>query len=260
MYFRDDFYIGPAIRQPLFVEVFQEMDIIEKTIGNVAGGRVLDVATQEGHFVRLLMKNLQSYTQIVGIDVDEDAIRKAQELIGDKKIQFLVMNAEQMDFAGESFDTVSISASLHHMGNVQQVLAEVGRVLKSGGHLIFAEMHRDGQTVAEFTSVYLHHWIGDVDTALGGIHNHTMYRQELVEHIEGLGLRETEYYDVVFRETDPLERANIEQLDDLVARVSERARGASSYAELKKQGDELRRRLREVGVQREPILLAIGKK
>lgn len=56
------------------------MDIIEEAISKVSGGRVLDVATQEGHFVRLLMKHLQSYTQIVGIDVDRDAIKKLRKL------------------------------------------------------------------------------------------------------------------------------------------------------------------------------------
>ena len=236
------------------------MDVLEKAINSVAAGKVLDVATQEGHFVRLLMKNLQSYTQIVGIDVDEDAIRKAQEAIKDKRVQFLVMNAEQMDFADESFDTVSISASLHHMGNVRQVLAEVGRVLKSGGNLIFAEMHRDGQTAAEFTSVYLHHWVGDVDTALGGVHNHTMSRQELIDHIGSLGLRKTKYYDVVDRETDPMGKTNVGQLEDMIARVTDRAKGAGSYDELEQRGGELRCRLREVGAQREPILIVIGKK
>ena len=45
------------------------MNIIERAISSIAGGRVLDVATQEGHFVQMLMKNLKSYTEIVGIDV-----------------------------------------------------------------------------------------------------------------------------------------------------------------------------------------------
>ena len=137
------------------------MDIIEKAIGKMVGGKVLDVATQEGHFVQFLTRNLQSYEQIVGIDVDQEAIKKAQETIRDTKIQFLIMNAEQMDFANDSFDTVSISASFHHLQNIQQVLVEINRVLKSGGNFILAEMHSDGQTDAELTTVYLHHWVGE---------------------------------------------------------------------------------------------------
>ena len=110
--------------------------VIEEAISKVVGGKVLDVATQEGHFVQLLMNNLQSYVQIVGIDIDQEAIKKAQETIRNKNIQFLVMNAERMGFGNENFDTVSISASLHHLPNIQQVLAEIKRVLKSGGNFI----------------------------------------------------------------------------------------------------------------------------
>ncbi|MBN1452699.1 MAG: class I SAM-dependent methyltransferase [Anaerolineales bacterium] len=236
------------------------MDIIQKAISKVTGGKVLDVATQEGHFVQLLMKNLQSYTQIVGIDIDQEAIKKAQENIREANIHFLVMNAEQMDFANESFDTVSISASFHHLPNIQQVLAEINRVLKSGGNFILAEMHRDGQTDAELTSVYLHHWIGDVDAVLGRVHNHTLGRQELVAFVESLGLKQVEYYDVFDRETNPMEKVNIEQLDKLIDRGTQRAEAAATYEELRKRGDELRQRLYKIGARSEPRLIVIGKK
>lgn len=236
------------------------MDIFGEIISKVAGGRVLDVATQEGHFIRLLMKNLQSYTQIVGIDLDSDAIIKAQETIRDKNILFLVMNAEQMNFENKSFDTVSISASLHHLPSIQQVLIEVSRVLKSGGNFILAEMHRDGRTEGELTSVYLHHWVAEVDTALGCVHNHTMGRHELIAYVETLGLRQVEFHDVIDRETDPMDKIYVEQLDELIERITQRASAASSYEGLKKRGEELRQRLHKVGAQREPRLIAIGKK
>jgi ubiquinone/menaquinone biosynthesis C-methylase UbiE len=158
------------------------MDSIEKAISTIAGGKVLDVATHEGHFVRVLMKNLQSYRQIIGIDTDEQAIKTARNTNEQEKIQFLVMNAEQLDFEDESFDTVSISASFHHLSNIRLVLAEMKRVLKSEGNFIMVEMHRDGQTEAELTSIYLHHLVAEVDTALGYLHNHTLARQELINY------------------------------------------------------------------------------
>jgi ubiquinone/menaquinone biosynthesis C-methylase UbiE len=236
------------------------VNIIERAISSVAGGRVLDVATQEGHFVQMLMKNLQCYTQIVGIDVNEQAIKTARDTIGQEKIQFLVMNAEQLDFEDESFDTVSISASFHHLSNIRQVLVEMGRVLKSEGNFIFAEMHRDGQTEAELTSVYLHHWVAEVDSALGCLHNRTLARQEFMDYVASLGLSQVEFYDYTDRDSDPMEKTIIEQLDDLIARVIQRAETAASYGELKRRGEELRQRLHKVGAQREPVLVVIGKK
>jgi len=236
------------------------VNVIEKALGSVAGGRVLDVATQEGHFVQMLMRNLPCYTQIVGIDVNEQAIKTARDTIGQEKIQFLVMNAEQLDFEDESFDTVSISASFHHLSNIRQVLDEMERVLKPEGNWIIAEMHRDGQTEAELSSIYLHHWVAEVDSALGRLHNRTLARQEFMDYVASLGLSQVEFYDYTDRDSDPMERTRIEQLESLIDRVVQRAEEASTYSELRKRGEELRQRLHEVGAQSEPVLVVIGKK
>ena len=236
------------------------MNIIERAVSNIAGGKVLDVATQEGHFIHMLMENLQSYTEIVGIDVNEQVIETARDQIKQENIQFLVMNAEKMGFEDESFDTVSISASFHHLSNIPQVLTEVERVLKSEGKIIIAEMHRDGQTEAELTSIFLHHWVAEVDSALGCLHNRTLAHQELIDYVAKLGLSQVEFYNYTDRDSDPMEKTIIEQLDDLIARVIQRAETAVSYEELKKRGEALHRRLHKVGAQREPVLVIIGQK
>ncbi len=142
-------------------------NVFKQTLGDIAGGRVLDVATQEGGFVRILAESLKSYTEIVGIDISEQAIETAQSTFDQENIQFIQMDAEQMDLEDESFDTVSISASLHHLANIPSVLTEMKRVLRLGGRFIIAEMHREGQTEAQLTVVYLHHWVAEVDSALG---------------------------------------------------------------------------------------------
>jgi 23S rRNA U2552 (ribose-2'-O)-methylase RlmE/FtsJ len=48
--------------------------MIEKVLGDLHGGSVLDIATREGHFVQVLKNCLQSYSEIVGIDIDAAAI------------------------------------------------------------------------------------------------------------------------------------------------------------------------------------------
>ncbi len=231
-----------------------------QTLGNIAGGRVLDVATQEGDFVRILAENLESYTEIIGIDINERAIETAQSTFDQENIQFIQMDAEQMALQDESFDTVSISASLHHLTNIPLVLTEVKRVLRPGGHFIIAEMHRDGQTEAQLTVVYLHHWLAKVDSALGEVHNSTLARQEFVDHVTSLGLCNVELYDFNDTNSDPMEKTRIEQLESLIDRNLQRAEGVSSYGELKKRGEELRRRLYEVGAQREPMIILISEK
>jgi ubiquinone/menaquinone biosynthesis C-methylase UbiE len=171
------------------------MNVFKQAFGDLVGGRVLDIATHEGGFIQILMENLKSYTEILGIDISESAIEIAQRTFDQKNIQFIQMDAGQLSFEDESFDTVSISASLHHLADIPQVLAEAKRVLKTGGHLIIAEIHRDGQTGAQLTTVYLHHWVAEVDSALGILHNKTLARQEIVDYLERLGLYEAAFYD-----------------------------------------------------------------
>jgi ubiquinone/menaquinone biosynthesis C-methylase UbiE len=63
----------------------------------------------------------------------EKAIEIARRTLKQDDIRFLVMNAEDLDFENESFDTVNISASLHHVANIQPVLDEMVQVLKPRG-------------------------------------------------------------------------------------------------------------------------------
>ncbi|NOR83250.1 MAG: methyltransferase domain-containing protein, partial [Ardenticatenales bacterium] len=166
----------------------------------------------------------------------------------------------QMGLEDESFDTVSISASLHHLANIPLVLAEMKRVLRLGGRFIIAEMHRDGQTEAQLTVVYLHHWVAEVDSALGRVHNSTLTRQEFVDYVESVGLCNVEFRDSSDTDSDPMDETGIEQLEGLIDRNIQRAEEVSSYRELKRRGEELRQRLHEVGAQSEPVLIVIGEK
>jgi ubiquinone/menaquinone biosynthesis C-methylase UbiE len=126
-----DYYENTNTKPANLQDIEQIMDVIEKVLGCIAGGRVLDVATQEGGFVQILIENLQDYTEIVGVDINERVIETAQGAMGQEDIRFLVMNAEQLDFKDESFDTVSISASLHHLSDIRRALEEMERVLRT---------------------------------------------------------------------------------------------------------------------------------
>ena len=235
-------------------------NIFQQALSEIVGGRVLDVATQRGGFVRILTENLSSYAEIVGIDTSEEILTTAQQGFSQGNIRFACMDATRMGFEDGSFDTVSISASLHHLTDIVPVLWEMKRILRMGGNLILAEMHQDGQTEAQLTLVYLHHWVAAVDTALGGYHNRTLTRQEIVDHVEGLGLQHVRFYDSADSDWDPMDEAEIKRMDELIDRTLQRAKVASGYEELKQRGEELRVRLHAVGVQREPGIIAVGEK
>ena len=236
------------------------MDGIEKALSGIDGGRILDVATQAGGFVRIMKEHLKSYTEIVGIDLSEPAIEAARKATDEDGISFMVMDAEKLEFEDESFDTVSISVSLHHMADVAKVLGEMKRVLRPRGHFIAMEMHSDAETEPERTAAGLHRWAAEIDTALGRLHNPIMGREEIVGHVAGLGLTKVESHDWIDRESDPLEAATVERLENAVTRMTERAAEATDPVPFEKQGEELLERIRKVGARMEPMIVITGQK
>jgi SAM-dependent methyltransferase len=143
-------------------------------LGHLSGGRVLDVATGTGGFVQFLLDGLRDYAEIVGIDAVGERAAAFSAALGDRAdVRFEQMDAHHLVFPDGSFDTVSISNSLHHVADPAPVLAEMLRVLRPGGHLVVNEMYRDGQSETQTTHVLLHHWWAAVNRLRGEVHRET---------------------------------------------------------------------------------------
>lgn len=235
------------------------INVFRQALHHIPGSRVLDVATAQGGFIGILKESLRSYTEIVGVDVNKHAIASARSTFDEENVCFIQMAGERLGIKEQSFDTVSVAASLHHLANPPQVLAEMARVLKPGGCFIISEMHQDGQTEPQLTAVRIHHWAAAVDSAHGISHYKTLARREIVDLVNSLRLREVVFHDWVNLDSDPMGEALIEQVTSYMDTRLEHIK-PSSHTELRRQGEELRRQLHRVGVQREPVLIAIGKK
>jgi len=79
---------------------------------------------------------------VVGIDISEIAIKKAQDKVAksglESLLHFEVMNAEDLTFQENSFDLIYGSAILHHL-NIEKAYRQIHYVLKPGGTAIFLE-------------------------------------------------------------------------------------------------------------------------
>ncbi len=229
-------------------------------LGNIHGGRVLDLATGAGQFVATLLSALAEIDEIIAVDHSTPALAAAERSIGDPRVRFMEMDILHLDFPDESFDTVGISCSLHHLEEARPVLLEALRVLKPGGHLIVLEMYADQLRDTQQTQVLLHHWWGRVDTALGVIHNPTWTRAALESFLRDLPCNSMEILEHDAPPCDPHNSeliARMEQgLDQYLKRIAEH----DELQELAAQGEELRTRLHTVGVEFPCALLAIGRK
>jgi len=230
----------------------------DKLLGTLHGGRVLDVAAGYGGSTVVLADGLADYDEIVGIEVD--ATRQARfeaATAGRRDIRFVRGDFLRSTFEPDSFDTVAVSASLHHFEDPAAVLRRMREIVRPGGSIIVSEMYRDGQTTAQETEVAVHDWMADVDTATGGVHRPTFRRSEIVAMVDDLRLedvRSADQADLIIDPHDPVAVADIEAMIDRYAAK------AADIPELEGRAGALRERLASVGVQEATILTLVGRR
>ncbi|UCE10509.1 MAG: class I SAM-dependent methyltransferase [Candidatus Thorarchaeota archaeon] len=242
---------------------------IRDRLGSISGGRVLDVGTQEGSFIGLLMKMLKDYESIVGIDISEEDLRKAREEFKDGPVEFELMSGEKLTFDDDSFDTVCMSHTVHHLENIESVLSEMKRVLKPGGYMIIQEQFSDGdQSDAQNTETLVHHLDATVDTWKGIPHFETLSRHRLNDHIAQLGMGTVEVFQssrlvqcLVCKEPedceDPRSKRNVEEGFESLDSILENAAGHPEYDKIVAEAGRLRERIQETGYMPASLLFFI---
>jgi SAM-dependent methyltransferase len=226
-------------------------------LGNISACRVLDVATGSGGLIHFLLDGLKEYTEIIGVDNNDRAAATFSKAFKENpRIHFQKMDAYTLDFPDMSFDLVCISNSLHHL-DPGPALREMMRVLRPGGYFLVSEMYRDNQTETQQTHVLLHHWWAAVDTVNNILHRETYTRQELLDLVASLGLKEVATYDLSDLGENPHDPAIMTELNPVFERYFQRAEG---YPDLQRHGEELRQRVVEIGFQSATTLVVIGQK
>ena len=85
------------------------MHTFEQLFGDLAGWLVLDAATGDGGFIGTLHKYLKSYSEIIGIDADNRAIKSALKKNENQRAHFTQMNAEHLCFRDDTFDILGFA-------------------------------------------------------------------------------------------------------------------------------------------------------
>ena len=98
---------------------------------------VLDVACGEG-YGSSLMSNWGA-EKIIGVDVSQEAIDKANKFFSTDKIQFNCNSAENMEFLeSNSFDLIVSLETVEHIGNPDRFLKELKRLIRDDGTIILS--------------------------------------------------------------------------------------------------------------------------
>lgn len=121
-------------------DTYQEQVIAPNLLRIVSpkkGDHLLDIACGQGFFTR---KFADAGAEAVGTDISKELINQARTR--SPKIQFHVAPADKLSFAEDnSFDVVTIVFAIQNIQNIQDVFAEVRRILSPKGRMVLVMNH-----------------------------------------------------------------------------------------------------------------------
>ncbi|MGI9520458.1 MAG: bifunctional 2-polyprenyl-6-hydroxyphenol methylase/3-demethylubiquinol 3-O-methyltransferase UbiG [Hyphomicrobiaceae bacterium] len=118
------------------------LSYFDQFVESWAGKRVIDVGCGGGFMAESLA---ECSAEVVGIDQSRRAIEvaRAHAISRNLSIDYHTGRAECLDFPDESFDVVVCVDVLEHLDERALAIAEMSRVLKTGGHFVFDTINRN---------------------------------------------------------------------------------------------------------------------
>jgi ubiquinone/menaquinone biosynthesis C-methylase UbiE len=116
----------------------KESLLLKEMIGNVASKDILDVGCATGVHTRLFSN---SNNRVTGIDISKEMIFEAKKKMDDN-IQFLEMDATNLEFDDNSFDVVFSVTMIEFVIDKHKLMSELLRVLRPGGYLFIGTIQK----------------------------------------------------------------------------------------------------------------------
>lgn len=105
--------------------------------------KVCDLASGTGDVALLIASKLGDNGEITLSDINPDMLKIGRDKIFDKglikKAKTVVANAEELPFADNSFDLVTMAFGLRNVTDKKQALREMYRIVKPGGNVLVME-------------------------------------------------------------------------------------------------------------------------
>lgn len=100
---------------------------------------LLDIGCAAGFGTRLYAEKFRS---VVGIDVDEQAVRFAARENATPNTRYLIMDSQFTGFPDASFDMIICTHVYEHVPSARKLMSEINRLLRAGGACFFAAGNR----------------------------------------------------------------------------------------------------------------------
>ncbi len=110
------------------------------------GQQVLDLAGGTGDITALMAPRVGSSGRVVIADINDSMLNVGRQRLRDRgivgNVEYVQANAEQLPFASNSFDLVTIAFGLRNVTDKSAALREMQRVLKPGGRALVLEFSK----------------------------------------------------------------------------------------------------------------------
>jgi SAM-dependent methyltransferase len=116
-----------------------EWPALRALLPNLKDLRILDLGCGFGWFCRYAHE--RGASQVLGIDVSQRMLARAREMNSATTIVYKCANLEDLDLPEGSFDVAYSSLALHYVEDLGALLANVYRVLRSGGRFVVSMEH-----------------------------------------------------------------------------------------------------------------------
>ncbi len=211
--------------------------------------KVLDIGTGVGNFIFLLTQALKDYDEIIGIDTSERAVEIAKSYFPDnKKVKFVVMNGQHIEYPTGYFDVVCLSNSLHHLKDAKSIFIEMERVLKPQGLLLIHEMISDPLTKKQTSHKLIHHFSAEIDRYLGLIHDETYTKNEIEQKLHQYSDCEIEDSWVpVHKEKHEFGQEEVDQVIKSLDQMLNRVKDSKQFDYFKQKADSIKTYVKENG-------------
>ena len=184
--------------------------------------RLLDIGASTGIIADFLAEH---FAEVIGVDVDMEAIRYARSRFRRENLAFYVGDATQLPAANESIDVIVCAHVYEHVSDARRLLREMQRVLSTDGVCYFAA----GNRLRVMEPHYRLPFLSVVPRPLGHWYVRAMGRSERYEeqHLTYWGLRKlVEDFEVLDYTRKTVERPSKFAVDYMLPAGSAKQRGA----------------------------------
>jgi len=113
---------------------WKKLDSVLSLIVSRGSDRILDFGSGNGVMLPTLS---EEFNTVVGIDLCVTAASRMNKAYGLQNVFLITADGMELPFAEDSFDAVVATSALEHFRDVDKTVAEIARVTKRGGTLLF---------------------------------------------------------------------------------------------------------------------------